>query len=373
MVPLESSKLFSSLEPGELQRLREVIRERAFEAGTEIFREGDSGHGLYVVIEGSVVITSRFPNGDKCVLGHIGPGDMFGEMAVLDNGPRSATATAEVYSVACFISRENLLDLLHKSPSLSGCLLRETSRRLRDFNRQYLSEVLQAERLAVVGRFASSIVHDLKNPLTIIGIAAELSMMSSATQDTRAAAAGRIQKQVERISIMINELLEFTRGSQTEFVLGETNYADFVKHLVEDVRPEFATKSVELVVENPPPAVDLPLNPARMTRVFHNLMHNAADAMPGGGAIKLRFRAGDRELITEIEDTGAGVAPEVADRVFQPFATFGKAHGTGLGLSICKKIVEDHHGRIYLRSEPNRGAIFVFHLPAPGQHGAGGV
>jgi signal transduction histidine kinase len=363
MVPLEHSKLFGGLTPDELKRLREVAVERRYDAGTQIFQEGDPGDGLYVVKEGLVAISSRLANGESCVLGRIGPGDIFGEMAVLDSDPRSASVVADVETTAYFIRREDLLYLLEHTPKLSASLVRETSRRLRDFNRQYLTEVLQAERLALVGRFARSIVHDLKNPLNIIGIAAELTAMSSATAETRVAARNRIQKQVERISIMINELLEFTRGSQTEFVLGETNYAEFVCRLIEEVKPEIAMKSVEIQLENPPPAIELALNPARITRVFHNLMHNATDAMPEGGAIKLRFSSSEKEIITEIEDTGEGFPAELAGKIFQPFATFGKAHGTGLGLSICKKIVEDHHGRIYLRSEPNRGAIFVFHLP----------
>ena len=75
------------------------------------------------------------------------------------------------------------------------------------------------------------------------------------------------------------------------------------------------------------------------------------------------FSANEKEVITEMEDTGPGIAPEIADRLFQPFATHGKAHGTGLGLSICKKIVEDHGGRIAVRNEPGHGAIFSFTLP----------
>jgi signal transduction histidine kinase len=92
-------------------------------------------------------------------------------------------------------------------------------------------------------------------------------------------------------------------------------------------------------------------------------MHNATDAMTGDGKIILRFSIKDNEVVTEIEDTGPGIAPEIADRLFDAFATFGKAHGTGLGLSICKKIVEDHHGRIFARNEPGRGAVFFFTLP----------
>jgi signal transduction histidine kinase len=104
-------------------------------------------------------------------------------------------------------------------------------------------------------------------------------------------------------------------------------------------------------------------DPRRLSRVFHNLVHNATDVVPGGGAVFLRFHADEKEIITEIEDTGPGIAPEIAGQLFQPFATHGKAHGTGLGLSICKRIVEDHGGKISARSAPGRGAIFRFTLP----------
>ena len=105
------------------------------------------------------------------------------------------------------------------------------------------------------------------------------------------------------------------------------------------------------------------LDARRLSRVFYNLCSNAMDFMPNGGKIFLRFQADENEIVTEIEDTGPGIAPEVADRLFQNFVTFGKSHGTGLGLSICKKIVEDHGGRIWVRNEPGHGAIFCFALP----------
>ena len=84
---------------------------------------------------------------------------------------------------------------------------------------------------------------------------------------------------------------------------------------------------------------------------------------PDGGRVILRFLDKSEEVVTEVEDTGQGIAPEVADRLFEPFATYGKRHGTGLGLSICRRIMEDHRGRICHRKAPNRGAIFVVTLP----------
>ena len=366
MVPLESSKLFNGLSPGHIADLKRVTRELSFPAGDVIFREGDPGDGIYIVKEGRVQIGAVMGNGDRRALSLVGPGELFGEMAVLDNEPRSATALAEDDTTAYFIPRQELLQLLERIPQLSACLVREISRRLRDFNRQYIQEVLQSERLALVGRFARSIIHDLKNPLNIIGISAEMAGTEKATAETRAAAKQRIRNQVDRINNMVNEVLEFTRGTQTSVVLAATDYAAYVHQLVEDIRPELELKAVAVEFENEPPATRVRMNPQRLSRVFYNLLHNAADAMPEGGKIKLRFSQNEHEVVTEIEDTGKGIPSEIADKLFQAFATYGKAHGTGLGLSITKKIVEDHRGKIYTRSEPHRGAIFVFHLPAHG-------
>jgi signal transduction histidine kinase len=225
--------------------------------------------------------------------------------------------------------------------------------------------VLQAERLTLVGRFARSIVHDLKNPLNIIGISAEMAAMDNATLEVRQAARDRIRKQIDRLSDMINELLEFTRGSQNPVILAQTNYAQVVRQIIDELRPEVGEKHVEIVCEQLPD-IDLLLDPQRLTHVFFNLVHNACDAMmPEGGKIYFRFYRQADEFITEIEDTGKGVAPEIAPRLFEAFATYGKSNGTGLGLSICRKIVNDHKGHIEAHTHPGRGAVFTFSLPLP--------
>jgi signal transduction histidine kinase len=363
MVMFEACPLFQQLAPHELGILRKASVEKKFSHNQDIFKEGDDGDGMYLVKEGQVQISGLVGDNVRHVFSQVQAGEIFGEMAVLENKPRSASAVAVGDTVVYFIARDVMLPVVGASPQLSLSLLREISHRLREFNRQYLQEVLQTERLAIVGRFARSIVHDLKNPLNIISITAEMAGMEKSTPESRRQSRARIIKQVERISDMVNEILEFTQGSQDAFVPAPTPYHVFVQQLIEEIRPEIEIKSATIGLENPVPAVQLMLNPKRLRRVFYNLIHNATDAMPGGGHISLRFNLEGGDVITEIEDSGSGIAPEIADRLFDAFATFGKAHGTGLGLSICKKIVEDHRGRISARNEPGRGAIFSFALP----------
>ncbi len=367
MVTLEASKLFSQLTPAELSAVRRVAQERTYPAGQEVFKEGDNGDGLYVARDGLVEISAQVEHRGRLVLYQVGPGDVFGEMAVLEYKPRSASAVARAETSVYFIPRAEMLTLVEHSPTLAMAMLREISHRLREFNRQYLREVLQAERLAIVGRFARSIVHDLKNPLNIIGLTAEMAGMERATPQMRHEAPVRIRKQVERISDMISEILDFTQGSTANLVLAPGDYGDFVRQLLEELGPEAKLKNVALELEDAPPSVELFIHPKRLRRVFYNLIHNATDAMPEGGKILLRFRLTDTEVVSEIEDGGEGIAPEIAGQLFEVFATHGKAHGTGLGLSICKRIIEDHRGWIKARNQPGRGAVFSFGLPRRAQ------
>ncbi|MGB9601516.1 MAG: cyclic nucleotide-binding domain-containing protein [Limisphaerales bacterium] len=364
MVQIELSKLFLDLPHEELECLKNSASLVEAPAGTIIFNEGDPGTGLYLIKSGKVQILSNIGKGEEKIFATLGDGEVFGEMAIVENENRSATAKAIEDSVLYFIPRDVALAVLERSPKLALSMLREISRRLREFNRHYIHEVLQAERLAIVGRFARSIVHDLKNPLNIIGFAADMAAMENATPQGRAEARARIRRQVERISNMISELLEFTQGAHTSVILSLSDYSGFLLPLVDELRQEAALKKVEIVLENEPPAVKVPMAPQRLSRVFYNLVHNAMDAMPNGGKIYMRFYIQGNKVITEIQDTGGGIHPEAFAHLFEAFYTYGKSHGTGLGLSICKRIIEDHNGTIQARNDPQKGgAIFSFALP----------
>ena len=205
--------------------------------------------------------------------------------------------------------------------------------------------------------------------MNIILTGAETAAGETATPQMRRSARDIIRKQVDRMNNLINEFLEFTRGPSSTTILATANYAEFVMQLIEEIRTELTGRSVVVELENEPPDVSVLVDPTRLSHVFQNLVYNACDAMPDGGRVKLRFQQSDRRIITEIEDSGTGIAPEIAPRLFEAFATYGKAQGTGLGLSICKTIVEDHHGAIGARSDPGRGAVLYFSLPLPGETG----
>jgi signal transduction histidine kinase len=360
---LESIPLLRNLKPVELQALRLITQTKKLPAGTDIFLEGSPGDGLYFVKSGLIEISGG--KTDRRVFSRLGPGEIFGEMAVIEHGTRSANATAaaaedsEVY----FVPRGEMLPFIEQSPGFAFALLQLISHRLREFNRTHMNELVQAESLAVIGRFAQGIVHDLKNPLSIISLSAEMFDMPGISAEIRAKSQARIRKQVERVTDMVGDILIFTKGTLPATDLKRNDYRAFVLDLVNDLRSETEMKSVQVELENVPPPIQVLFDPRRLSRVFFNLAANATDVMLNGGKLTLRFSAHQNEIVTEFEDTGPGIPPEIANKLFQPFATHGKTKGTGLGLSICKKIVEDHGGKISARGEPGRGAIFSFTLP----------
>lgn len=367
MTDLGCAGLFQELDPKELEALREIAQERIFPAGARIFSENDPGDGVYVIRDGLVEIAHLVGERALCVFSKFGPGDVFGEMAVIEDRPRSATTTAVKETKVYFIPRDQMIALLRRSPDLSLKLLQEVSHRLRDFNQQHLREIVEAERLSALGSFARSIVHDLKNPLTVIGMATEILAAEKTRPDLRQESYERVRRQIAGITELVGDILDFTQSAPGEKEFAAVSYREFIQNLVSELRLEVELKGAVLNVENEPSTGLLRFDPRRIRRVILNLTGNAVDVMHGGGRLAMRFQHGGNEIITEIQDDGPGIAPEVAGRLFQPFVTFGKEHGTGLGLSICKKIVEDHGGRIWACNAPapGRGAIFSFTLPVP--------
>ena len=358
----QPERSFPSLLEAELARLGKKPGKLRFRPGQVIFRAGDDGDGIYIVISGCVEISFDATGHPRRILSRLGPKAVFGELAVVDEQSRSATATAAVETRAFFVPKVEVWDLIGGSPGLLVSLMREIIQRMRMSEKRSFEEAFQAERLALLGRFTQSIVHALKNPLNTIMMAAHVATADDSTPDHRQEAHGVIQKQVNRLADMISEVLEFTRDKPRAINLMPVSFREFVRQVIGDALIGMDERSITIACDREPPDVAVLLDTKRLPHVFHNLIGNAVDAMPSGGAITLRFHTTRSNVTVDIKDTGPGIPAGILPRLFEPFATFGKAHGTGLGLSICKRIVEDHDGRIWARNLPEAGAAFSFTL-----------
>lgn len=365
MTPLAESRLVRHLDRKAQEILESCAVMKEWVAGTPVFSEGEPGDGIYVVHSGVVEIAARSVPGRQHRLAVMEPGDYFGEMAVFDGGPRSASATVLETALLTFIPADAVREVLSTAPLLAAALVRDASLRMRDFNQRFLQELLKAERLTLVERLAKTIVHDFRNPLNVIGIASDLAAEPDASLEARRNARDRIRRQVELLNRLMQELLDFTRATSTARVLPRVPYARFLRDVILELEPETQRRGIELVVDTQLPEVDIRLDGPRLMRVFLNLAQNAYDelARRTDGRLTVRFEVGESEVITRVADNGEGLPPEIADHLFEPFVTHGKAHGTGLGLAICDRIVGDHGGKIRVSNGPEGGAEFEFTLP----------
>jgi signal transduction histidine kinase len=339
-------------------------RVRRFAPGEHLFHSGEAPSGMYIIDSGRVEVFVPVDGGEPKVLAELGPNDTVGEMAVLDDVTRSASARAAEETVTRFLEREELLRLLEARPAIALGFIREFVHRMRAINRRYFDEIVQAERLATVGRFTRTIVHDFNNPLATIRWTSELATAEGVPAAARQSSHERILRQVERMQTMLHELIEFTRPGGQRPVLQPADLATFLRAFAGEAAADLAARRVRIELEPCPDPAPVRMDAPRLSRLLHNLCNNAVDAMPGGGRIMLRLRTRPDAVELELEDTGPGIPAAVAGRLFTPFATHGKAGGTGLGLSICRRIAEDHGGTISVAPpEPGRGARFVLRLP----------
>ncbi len=220
------------------------------------------------------------------------------------------------------------------------------------------------ERLTTIGRLLSSVIHDLKTPLTVMSGYVQL-MQSSDDAAQREKYGELILKQFDHIGAMQREVLEFARGEKS-VLIRKVYLQKFFDDVREQLEGDLARRGIELVVDVQERGTAR-FDEGKILRVVNNLARNAAEAMARSGGklvIKVTRDKNDRSIIVSFSDTGPGIPKQIEHRLFQSFVTSGKAGGTGLGLAIVKKIAEEHGGTVTVQSS-SRGATFKLRLPQP--------
>jgi signal transduction histidine kinase len=221
-------------------------------------------------------------------------------------------------------------------------------------------ELIRQERIMTIGRLSSSIVHDLRNPLAAIYGGAEMLVDRDLTPAQIQRLAGNIYRASRHVQELLQELVEVGRGRTIPSEV--CRLKDIVSAACEAYAAMAEAQSVS-VIQSVPDAIELPLERARMERVFLNLIDNALDAMPAGGSLKISAEADRTAVIVSVEDSGPGIAPQLRPRLFQPFATAGKKNGVGLGLALSQQAVLDHGGKLWADAATKKGARFLVKLP----------
>jgi signal transduction histidine kinase len=229
-------------------------------------------------------------------------------------------------------------------------------------NARLHQEALSAERLAAVGRVATSVAHDLRSPLGGIMRSAEFLARPELSPGTREKLSRAIVSLAQRLNNTTQQILDFVRKERLPLRCAPCPLAKFLEDVLTVLEVDFSDRGIE-VVRDFGYRGELIMDSDRMAQVVYNIAANARDAMPQGGKFGVSTRKVKDRVEMRFSDTGAGVPKEVRQRIFEPFFSFGKRQGAGLGLAIAQRIVEEHGGSIGLESKDGGGAEFVVTLP----------
>ncbi len=223
----------------------------------------------------------------------------------------------------------------------------------------YRERMVRADRFAAVGEIATGLAHEIKNPLAGLSGALELLAEDLQGDPRQTEIVGEMRHQVQRLTHTMESLLSFARPAKAK--LRSTDVNGSIEKVLFLINQQCRGKCVgiepQLTAGVPPVLAD----PFQLEQVFLNICLNACQAMGEGGTLRVRSRAGDGNVVVEIEDTGPGIPSDLRAQVFKPFFTT-KREGNGLGLAISARIVAEHGGHIGYRCPPDGGTIFTVTL-----------
>ncbi|MBC7531808.1 MAG: GAF domain-containing protein [Oligoflexus sp.] len=228
--------------------------------------------------------------------------------------------------------------------------------------KQLVDAKKRSENLASIGQLSSTIIHDLKNPISaIIGCAELLEQRDTMTEKQLNRVCGIVRNQANRCITMVEELLSVARGEK-KYRFEILSLGEVLAEMEQMLQAETERLKVKLTL-NCSYLGKVRIDKAKLMRVIFNLTNNALEILKSGGEISIEARALDNQWVEiRIVDNGPGMPPELSSIMFEPFATFGKSKGTGLGLYIAKEIISEHGGTIELDSNYQGGACFCIRL-----------
>ncbi|MBP7494310.1 MAG: cyclic nucleotide-binding domain-containing protein [Spirochaetales bacterium] len=378
---LKSVYFFQDLQDSEIEALSKVCERKQYKQGEIVFQEESKADYFFIIIRGTVEVWKDYFEPQPDLLAVHSEGHLFGEMALVDDLPRSATVVAKTDLEVLRIFRDAFHAILERNGRVAISILKSLSAMIRKSNEYFVyglrqrnvelqqaneelhlmqEELLKNERLTSLGKFSSMVLHDIRNPVSVIRSYGEMILLNLENDERIKKYASSILKETERLNLLLGELLDYSRG-EIRLNLSIVELNQFFEKLKSYIATSLEGSHIELCIENQVTDPVL-MDEERMLRVFINLTDNSRKAMPRGGALRITTRQTDTHVGFIVEDTGQGMTKEVLANIFTPFYSFTKG-GTGLGLVIAKNIVEAHEGTIHVESRLKKGTRVEIILP----------
>lgn len=385
---------FPDLDPVALADLSNLVRIQTYPPHTLICKEGAYEHTFYLIVSGEVAITKHFDGAEERVLRYNGPLEFFGEMALIQDEPRSANVRSIRETTVLEFDREVFEHLLASSSSLAWRMVRITFDRLRANDQTALSDLREAyQTLSRLDQakldFIEIAAHELRTPLTVIQGYADVLRNTPAirTDENLMEVVSGIIRGTTRLHQVVNSMLDISR------IDTDTLQASQVPVLLQSLFTELQNEFREALTQrritlNLKPIGEVPYlegDPGLMYKIFYQLLINAIKYTPDGGQITVTFWTTDVEgmgpsAVIILQDTGIGIDAQHHKAIFEKFYQIGevalhssgktsfKGGGPGLGLAFVKGAVEAHGGLVWVESDGHNentlpGSTFKVLLP----------
>jgi signal transduction histidine kinase len=369
-----------------VEEARVLIRSgvvRSYPEGAALCVEDEPGSTFYIVMDGKVKVTKNVDPAGKVVrlLKTLGPGDFFGEMALIQDAPRAASVTAETPTSVLEIYKEDFDELLSASPSLSRALMREVVNRLRANDAMAIEDLrMKANELAGAYQslaeqeyarreFLHTVAGELRAPLAAAGDFLHLlkqdSIEGKASESEALRAASR---HLEQIISLVNDIL-FVQEMDVGALRFETvRIGELVQAAIAASRERLEANDVRIEAEIPANLPPLSGHPAALRRALDAVIDNAIQFSRPGETVHICIGSENDRVWAEVRDRGAGIDPEDLSHIFERFYRANSLNrasgGAGLGLAIARQVVELHNGKINVDSRPGEGTVVRIDLPA---------
>ncbi len=380
---LKNIYFFHAMPEDSLQKILKLCAERTYEPGAVLFFEDMPGDRFFIILEGELEIWKRYGQLDGVLLGVSKTGQPVGEMALIDDQPRSATVRSRTLARTLELNAADFRRLLESDTAICVSLLKAVTMMVRRSNEAHIAdldrqnrelarayadlasaqdELVSRERLSVVGKFSSMILHDIRNPLSALKTRIELLAMQRENKGYFEHAIEKIQSDIARMETISAEFLDYARGD-IRLKMSVCDIGSLLARFREIIAIKADPLSISVSIENRATNLVV-LDEERMLRALVNAGENAVKAMAPGGKLRVEsFIEGDR-LTLVMEDNGKGMSEDALAHCFEPFYSASTAGGTGLGMVIIKNIIDAHHGEITVRSREGEGTRVTIILPA---------
>ena len=372
-------RAFPGIKANEIEELIAFSKVRAYPPGAILCRENAIEDRFYMILEGDAEVTKVINNSEVRLLKTLGPGDFFGEMALIHNAPRAATVSAKSALTTLELDKAAFDRVLHNSSSIAMAMVSEISNRLRsndqlavDDLRMRASELAEAyqklaEQELARREFLTNVAHELRTPLMAATGYLQMLQKGMMTGDQLAVGVETVARNVQQIAELVNDILFL---QEMDLVLPEFQAVD-MNEIARVVTGKYTGKAAERGVKlrfQPSPGLRAASgDPESLERALMALVDNAIKFSPKGGDVEIRLNERDGMIHAAVQDQGIGIPKESLPRVFDRFYHLERHEdnlfsGIGLGLAITRQVIEQHHGKLDVASEPGKGSTFTLIL-----------